>query len=78
MCVSLFEKTYCVFYSFVTDGSTLIYLFYGFMSGRSTVTNLLEFSNYSISVLESDEPQDVIHTDIRKTFDRLNHSILLN
>ena len=47
------------------------------MSGRSTVTKLLEFSNYSISVLESGEQLNVIYTDIRKAFDMLNHSILL-
>ena len=50
---------------------------HGFMSGRSTVTNLLEFSNCAISVLESGEQLDVVYTDIRKAFDRLNHSILL-
>ena len=38
---------------------------------------LFEFFNYSISVLESGEQLDVIYTDIRKVFDRLNHSILL-
>ena len=50
---------------------------HGFMKGRSTVTNLLEFSNYAISVIEGGDQLDVVYTDIRKAFDRLRHSILL-
>ena len=47
------------------------------MRGRSPVTIFLEFSNYAVSVLESGDQLDVIYTDIRKVFDRLNHAILL-
>ena len=47
------------------------------MSGRSTVTNLLEFSNIAISVVKSGEQLDVKYTDFRKAFDRIQHRILL-
>ena len=49
---------------------------HGFISGRSTVTNLLEFTNHATSVLESGDQLDVMYTDIRKAFDWLHQCIL--
>ena len=50
---------------------------HGFISGRSTSTNLAIFSNYVLSVLEQGYQCDVIYTDFSKAFDRVDHSILI-
>ena len=50
---------------------------HGFMKSRSTSTNLLEFVNFTIGVIEEGDQVDVIYTDICKAFDRLLHSVLL-
>ena len=50
---------------------------HGFMKGRSTCTNLLEFVNFTTGVIEDGDQVDVIYTDICKAFDRLLHSVLL-
>lgn len=51
---------------------------HGFMKGRSTTTNLIEFTNHAVGVIESGHQLDVIYTDIRKAFDRLLHTKLLH
>lgn len=51
---------------------------HGFMKGRSTSTNLVEFSNYAIVTIEDGSQLDVIYTDFQKAFDRLLHSKLLS
>lgn len=50
---------------------------HGFMKGRSTSTNLVEFVSHATKVMESKCQLDVIYTDFRKAFDRVKHSILL-
>lgn len=50
---------------------------HGFFSGRSTVTNLAEFVQFTSGVLEDGAQVDVIFTDFSKAFDRLDHYILL-
>lgn len=50
---------------------------HGFTSGRSTTTNLLEFSNIAIGVLESGAQVDVVYTDFSKAFDRVHHKFLV-
>lgn len=50
---------------------------HGFIKGRSTSTNLLEFTNLAIQVIESGSQLDVIYTDFQKAFDRVSHKLLL-
>lgn len=50
---------------------------HGFMSGRSTATNLLLYSNYVINALEDGFQVDAIYTDFMKAFDRVKPSILI-
>ena len=45
---------------------------HGFMSGRSTTTNLMEFSQYLIEHIEHGTDVDCVYTDIKKAFDRVN------
>ena len=47
------------------------------MKGRSSLTNLLEFTNQAIKAVESGEPIDVVYTNVRKSFNRISHKILL-
>lgn len=39
---------------------------HGFMKGRSTITNLMEFVTYTLNVIESRSQVDVTYTDMRK------------
>lgn len=50
---------------------------HGFMKGRSTATNLVDFVNETIRVIEKGNQVDTIYTDIRKAFDRILHRLLL-
>jgi hypothetical protein len=50
---------------------------HGFVSGRSTVTNLIEFTSYIINNLENGLQIDAIYTDFSKAFDKVNHRLLL-
>lgn len=51
---------------------------HGFTKGRSTTTNLLEFSAYCIPSIEAGYQVDSIMTDFSKAFDRLNHNLLIS
>lgn len=50
---------------------------HGFTKGRSTTTNLVEFSSFVINSIEKGKQVDCIFTDFSKAFDRLNHRILI-
>lgn len=50
---------------------------HGFLKGRSTTSNLLEFSNFLLSNIESGFQIDVLFTDFSKAFDRIQHNILI-
>lgn len=50
---------------------------HGFFRGRSTVSNLMEFSKRALDVIEVKAQLDVIYTDFSKTFDSINHVIVL-
>src|SRR5699024_9629016 len=50
---------------------------HGFMKGRSTMTNLCEFTNFVSEALDKRRQIDVVHTDLTKAFDRVHHCILL-
>lgn len=51
---------------------------HGFITGRSTVTNLCSLSQYMTEVLDRGGQVDVIYTDFSRAFDSVNHGILLH
>jgi hypothetical protein len=46
------------------------------LGGRSTVTSLVEFSNFVLSKMEDGLQVDAVYTDFSKVFDRVNHGLL--
>lgn len=50
---------------------------HGFVKKRSTVTNLLLFTNFVISEVAKGNQVDAIYTDFSKAFDRVDHKVLL-
>ena len=50
---------------------------HGFMKGRSSSTNLIEFVNFSVGKIKKYTQVDAVYIDIRKAFDSLCHLILL-
>ena len=50
---------------------------HGFYPGRSTTTNLLEFSSHCMKNIEKGLQVDTIYTDLKAAFDRVDHNILL-
>lgn len=51
---------------------------FGFMTGRSTISNLACITQFIAENLESAGQVDVIYTDLQKAFDKIDHFILLN
>lgn len=49
---------------------------HAYIKGRSTTTNLIEFTHAASTALSSNIQLDVIYTDFSKAFDRVNHSTL--
>lgn len=49
---------------------------YGFMSGRSTTTNLLILQQYIMDAFNLNSQVDVIYTNYSKALDKIDHSIL--
>ena len=50
---------------------------HGFLKGRSTITNLLEFTSKIFDGFNSGFQTDVIYTDFSKAFDTVNHLLLI-
>lgn len=50
---------------------------HGFFPGRSTSTNLLEFTSFCISGMDAGAQIDAVYTDLKAAFDRIDHRILL-
>lgn len=50
---------------------------HGFVQKRSTITNLINFVQYTTDILSTGGQVDVIYTDFSKAFDKTNHDILL-
>lgn len=50
---------------------------HGFISGRSTITNLVTMTQYLSEHLDNRGQVDVIYTDLSRAFDTISHSILL-
>eukprot|EP00061_Rhincodon_typus_P012852 g38853.t1 len=51
---------------------------YGFINGRSCLTNLLEFFEEVTSRLDKGEPIEVTYSDFQKDFDKVQHKRLLS
>lgn len=51
---------------------------HGFITGRSTTTNLVNFVQYVSSNLDRRVQVDTIYTDFSKAFDKINHKKLLS
>lgn len=51
---------------------------HGFTPGKSTITNLLEFSDYITKGMMGGGQIDVVFMDLAKAFDRIDHAILLS
>lgn len=65
-------------YVFKLTSSTIIPQQHGFFPNRSTTTNLMSFTSFVSSQLESVKQVDTIYTDFKSAFDRIPHSLLLN
>lgn len=50
---------------------------HGFVRGKSTVSNLLEYTTYLSDNIMQGGQVDTIYTDFAKAFDRVDHSVLL-
>ena len=50
---------------------------HGFVPGRSVTTNLLDFTSNCILEMERKAQVDVVYTDLKAAFDRIDHRILL-
>jgi len=48
----------------------------GFMSGKSTTTNLLTLRHFILNAFKLNSQVDVIYTDFAKAFDKIDRSIL--
>jgi hypothetical protein len=51
---------------------------HSFVKGRSTVTSLMQFSNFVIGEMEAGRQVNAVYTDFSKAFDRVNHRMLLS
>jgi hypothetical protein len=49
---------------------------HGFVKSRSSVTSLLQFSNFVIGEMEKGRQVDVVYTDFSRVFGRVNHRLL--
>lgn len=47
------------------------------MSGRSTVANLFQLTNYINQAFAENKQIDVIYADLSKAYDGVNHNILI-
>lgn len=50
---------------------------HGFYPGRSTATNLVQFTSLCLNSMEKGVQVDAIYTDLKAAFDKVNHRILL-
>jgi Reverse transcriptase (RNA-dependent DNA polymerase) len=50
---------------------------HGYAKGRSTVSNLLEYTSFILKSIEDGLQVDSIYTDFSKAFDKVRHQLLL-
>lgn len=73
----VFEK--CLYLDLLPQVKSLISIHqHGFISKRSTISNLAVFSQYICESLDNNVQVDVIYTDFTKAFDRIDHDLLLH
>ena len=63
---------------YLNEGQLLIDSQHGFLSGRSCLTNLLEFFDDVTRGLDKGDKIDVVYLDFSKAFDKVPHNKLLN
>jgi hypothetical protein len=68
ICRTLYDDLRC----FLSDNQ------HGFMKGRSTVSNLIEYSSFILKSMESGLQVDSVYTDFSKAFDKVRHCLLLH
>lgn len=51
---------------------------HGFLTGRSTTTNLVSITQFLAETIDDGSQTDVVYTDLSKAFDKLDHGLLLN
>lgn len=73
----LFESLVCDILAEKFDRVITIHQ-HGFKKGRSVTTNLVDFVNEVIHVIEKGHQVDAIYTDVRKAFDRVRHGMLIS
>lgn len=71
----LFESLICEHISFFTK-SLIPFTQHGFTKGRSTTTNLLEFTAHTLNAMEMGKQVDTFYADFSKAFDRIDHVLL--
>lgn len=57
---------------------TISPLQHGFIKGRSTLSNLILYTNDIVNALNASHQTDSIYTDFSKAFDKVNHKILIH
>ena len=62
---------------FLSDHNALDQSQHGFISGRSTVTNMLHFDTAIAAILSKNHAYDVISVDFKKAFDKAPHHHVL-
>lgn len=50
---------------------------HGFVKGRSTTTNLVDYTSYILQNMENGNQIDSIYTDFSKAFDKIDHNLLI-
>lgn len=73
----LFEKTIYKSIYFHVHNQISVHQ-HGFLTGRSTVTNLVSFLQFSATCVLRRQQCDVIYFDLSRAFDVVNHRLLLN
>ena len=72
----VFEKAILSHISFHLKG-TISNFQHGFVSGRSTATNLVNYIDYITAQIDSGNQVDSIYLDFSKAFDSVSHSLLI-
>jgi hypothetical protein len=70
LCIVKLFKITVYDYIFFSAKSSIMSAQHGFFKGRSTVTNLLEFTSYVLNCIENGVQVDAIYTDFSKAFDK--------
>lgn len=72
----LFEKlVHQAIYPFIKNN--IIPEQHGFVKSKSTITNLVVFTNFLFGNMDKQIQTDAVYTDFKKAFDRVDHEILL-